>query len=1735
MKNLPVKAGPFELDRYDLKRRNNPVLHEPISGVILSLTMIIGQAAVDIGIVTTAAGAVAFAKGVLLVGAMALSQGLNMLVSGLTSPKVVQTSLSRSPHLINTHDTDEVVMPSYGEFRKGCNWVFADESGGHNKYFNLVLSWAEGLCGDLIYTTDYKPNYTGAGVNDMRIKGIFSGAATREFKIQIDGTGSPNTFKWSINDGSSWVETGVAMTANWYTLQEGVQIKFAAITGHTSGNSWTWMAGLGFWVGESLLGLFEAFGASDKDLADHYWHNGSKTQTVDTFLAAQCPLYADANARTCYSYLRLKYNIQAFPSGVQDFFALAKWRYLFDPREGGHSVNDETTWAYSNNAALVALDWVLRRFGMDRPWARVDETSVEAAANWCETGAKVTHGGLTYLCTYDHTSGASTEPGVGADWRNYWALSAGGVVAWVTATPYIAAMTFNGAILDEQSPEDTLRDIELCYRGFHFERDSKLVFGIFADDTAVMTFTEDDVMIDPEGFTIEIPGIPETPDRVMAWYQEPLENYAAKQVYYPDDAGLANETALNEMELNLIGVTSRQKAKQLAKYHYLRATYNKTYSLVLAPRSYALEPGNPITVTHSFPGWSATKVRVLGWGMQQDNGWFMFNVIEENSAIYNMTVNMANEDIFINPRPYTYPPDIAVGSITAKGDGFSVKITKPTDAVISGYIVYVFTTNTVASSVVIKRISGTPSTATIDLGTVSETGAITLTTAVPYYFWATALDENEHESLNKFYLGTATSGISEIVDTTAPTPPTNVVLAMSVMRGNKKKELCKWTVTFTLGTDANLTGHIVEIHDDLNDALITRVVTKKSDTSANGEGLSMFTDADVPITFYASVFAFDKTPNYSTVAYSNHSTPGTVTIPIVIPQGDIKFLAHFDGPEPMASDFTGSVLDVFGATPTTRSGGVIFRPGKFQKGVQVAQAMTNLVVNPSFEVNITDGWSHVGLDTTEMSTVFSRFGLASLHQYELAAEGTGEYSITALMAASAGIVYTASATIKKVAGIKGALIINWYTSGDVLISSSSLELDTALHDWKRYSVTATAPGTTAKARVLISTDGATATEAWDHYIDGVDFYASSYALPHCDGSMQDGVGHLWSGTAHNSTSSRTAAILRYSSAAVNPEKGCFMCYFTPPHIPGSVAYLMLFDLRDASNTLAARLYWDSSVSKFRIVSGGVTLTCDAVTILPNYTYFFRMNYNYTTDTYGVWVNEVQIGTFSDAITQPVLGAEICVGNNYLGTTFCNGVLDEFCFVNRELLADEGAAIYQSNAPITEITSRLHDGLPPLTANGDPIPIGMTNVTPSMQNDGTGKMQCDIIWDVLTDTGGGKVDYEIEYGYASVHADPASPITDSTPIRKGFVVSGSTAMLTLKDLEPVTVKPVTYWRVRAYDEVPNYTTFCARQHFHMSDDTVAPAPITGTTGHGLIGAIDIEFNLNLTDLDMKAYRVYINTSASLYGADIIREEASASFKTGAKGRITIPVGTVSNTALFTVQLGVAYYMCVCPVDRAGNENTTSPIFTAALKAVHVEVTKYFNNPWNHKGMTNLKKDVLDTNYSPASSKVWALKSHRLETHAAYITYLIFNSITLDFAADPDLVVKRNADYNVGIYLDSSDLLRMTSNDPAGSGWFRVEEYVALAGVDIINFQINSSAVYTVSTGKNLYITFLYGPLGTDVQISLDGGSTWSILFFSSTMADSMTAKDGVYVIPAGAKLRTPTTEIATGCGIEMDAL
>ena len=86
-------------------------------------------------------------------------------------------------------------------------------------------------------------DFTGSGLDDMSIGGTYTEETDAEYLVEIDGTGTPDTFKWSKDGGTTWEATGVSITGSAQTLDNGVTVTFGATTGHTIGDQWTFRGG----------------------------------------------------------------------------------------------------------------------------------------------------------------------------------------------------------------------------------------------------------------------------------------------------------------------------------------------------------------------------------------------------------------------------------------------------------------------------------------------------------------------------------------------------------------------------------------------------------------------------------------------------------------------------------------------------------------------------------------------------------------------------------------------------------------------------------------------------------------------------------------------------------------------------------------------------------------------------------------------------------------------------------------------------------------------------------------------------------------------------------------------------------------------------------------------------------------------------------------------------------------------------------------------------------------------------------------------------------------------------------------------------------------------------------------------------------------------------------------------------------------------------------------------------
>lgn len=85
--------------------------------------------------------------------------------------------------------------------------------------------------------------FDGSGLDDLTQGGSLTGSADIRFEIEIDGIGSPDTFRWRAwdvtNDDTAGVWTSlVPITGSPQTLSNGITVTFGQTTGHNIGDKW---------------------------------------------------------------------------------------------------------------------------------------------------------------------------------------------------------------------------------------------------------------------------------------------------------------------------------------------------------------------------------------------------------------------------------------------------------------------------------------------------------------------------------------------------------------------------------------------------------------------------------------------------------------------------------------------------------------------------------------------------------------------------------------------------------------------------------------------------------------------------------------------------------------------------------------------------------------------------------------------------------------------------------------------------------------------------------------------------------------------------------------------------------------------------------------------------------------------------------------------------------------------------------------------------------------------------------------------------------------------------------------------------------------------------------------------------------------------------------------------------------------------------------------------------------
>jgi hypothetical protein len=683
----------------------------PIATALASVMMYGGAFSATVMGWATAITTVAFGAAVSTLSSLAQSL--------LSSKTPAADSQSRNGHLMNYRSPGGPIPLRFGLFRGGATWPFWQMSGAVAGKFNIIAMWGQGEWEGIAKDFD-SPQFEGKGLNDFRLSGTFTGTDGRyEVKVKTVGGGGANTFQLSKDGGGTWgAET--PMDTSPVSLGDGLFGQWGSTSGHTANNSWKFTAGDALWLGDSLMEFYKHYKGDGavRDLVDHYFHSGSATQTVDTNLQAVCPLFKNTYRNRCYSYVQLSYSETAW-SGIPEMRILGRCIKLYDPRSGFTSWYQTTAvkgTAAAGDTHVHVDDTSHMTAGMFIRFTLDDGTTHTTTVNGAPPAGDVVNITaaipasrscvIDAMVEFDGAHAQGRNPALVWRWYVTNARTAmGRPVAKMNEASVISAANwteangfyFDGEISTQSSAEDNLKEIEKNFRAYHIEIGGVLYLKIWSDDSAVMSLSDakGEISLRPEDMQITLPGFVGGCNKMIVHYCEPSMGYADAEACYEDEAKIISDGEVRPLPMTVIGCKDIIQARRIAKFEYLRwHKYNKELTAIAAPRVCQLEPGDMCNFTIAWPGWTLKKFRVKEPVRSQDSRVIPLTVMEEDSSIYDLTVDTTPQ-VPIVPIPGPATPDMSgyTPTVTSAKRGLKIDWTlwDDTGFDIVKFVVYVST------------------------------------------------------------------------------------------------------------------------------------------------------------------------------------------------------------------------------------------------------------------------------------------------------------------------------------------------------------------------------------------------------------------------------------------------------------------------------------------------------------------------------------------------------------------------------------------------------------------------------------------------------------------------------------------------------------------------------------------------------------------------------------------------------------------------------------------------------------------------------------------------------------------------------------------------------------------------------------------------------------------------------------------------------------------------------------
>jgi hypothetical protein len=316
-------------------------------------------------------------------------------------------------------------------------------------------------------------------------------------------------------------------------------------------------------------------------------HLGTADQAADSSLVSAVSGWT-GNHRLrgiAYLYVKLTYDVDAFPNGVPEVSAVIKGKKVYDPRN--------TTTAWSDNPALCIRDYLANTgYGLGEASANIDDTTFTAAANICDQTN--TDAGTTRYTM----NGAFTTGSTPVDFLQD-AITSMGATLWYNQGAWkvkAAAWTAASVNFDEN---DLRSGISLATRNSRRDNFNN-VNGTFRGDESNWQVTD----------------------------FPPVTNAA----FVTADGG--QESSL---DLDLTFTDNSIEARRIARIVLERNRQQLTVEASFGLRAFQVQTGDNITLTNTRLGWTNKEFEVMSWN---------FASVDEYDLQVNMVLREISSSVF---------------------------------------------------------------------------------------------------------------------------------------------------------------------------------------------------------------------------------------------------------------------------------------------------------------------------------------------------------------------------------------------------------------------------------------------------------------------------------------------------------------------------------------------------------------------------------------------------------------------------------------------------------------------------------------------------------------------------------------------------------------------------------------------------------------------------------------------------------------------------------------------------------------------------------------------------------------------------------------------------------------------------------------------------------------------------------------------------------------------------------